>query len=346
MAWEQMVQMQIRLKRMDEAVQSLQDMLKAVPGNTAGEIQLGSLLMLQKKYQDAAVELEGALKLAPQNTDLQVQAGRAELLAGKRDTGEATLRKALDGATDPNVLNDAAYELADSGLDLPLAESSTRKAIDDLDKQTSQIALGNLSTDDLAHVQLLTAAWDTMGWIYFREGKLQLAESYVSAAWNTTQASEVGAHLGQIYEKEGRLKEAAAVDAMALSAATLSPDPSGTDEIRDRLAKLQRRSVALPRNPGEELGTLRTISLSRVTQGEASADFFVLLAAGKVEDATFIRGDERLRGAADVLKKASFAGEFPAGSNGQLVRRGILFCSSATKDCHFTLLLPQSVTLH
>lgn len=78
---------------------------------------------------------------------------------------------------------------------------------------------------------------------------------------------------------------------------------------------------------------------------DGSTDFFVLLSAGKVEDVQFIHGDERLRPAADMLKKASFAGEFPNGSKALLVRRGILFCSNATADCQFTLLLPQSVTL-
>ena len=244
------------------------------------------------------------------------------------------------------MLNDAAYELADFNLDLPTAESSTKTALDTLDKETAQITLGNLTRDDLAHVNLLTAAWDTMGWVYFREGNLPLAESYVQAAWKTSQASEVGGHLGQIYEKEGKLKEAAEVDALALSAGTLTPDPSGTDAIRDRLDKLNARGYfASSKDPGEELGKLRTISIPKISTEEGSADFFVLLSVGKVDDVQFIHGDEQLRTAADAIKKANFPGEFPKESSARLVRRGILFCSSATKDCQFTLLLPQSVTL-
>jgi tetratricopeptide (TPR) repeat protein len=346
LAWQQMSQIQIRLKRLDDAAQTLRNELKALPGNTDAEAQLASLLILQKKYDDAATLYETAAKQLPENKEMRIQAGRAEMLSGKHDAGLTNVQQALQGSTDPGVLNDGAYELADFNVDLPTAESSAKKALDTLNKETAQITLGNLSRDDLAHVNLLTATWDTMGWVYFREGNLPLAESYIRAAWNTTQASEVGGHLGQIYEKEGKLKDAAEVDSLALSAGTLTPDPSGTDAIRDRLDKLNARGYfASSKDAGEELGKLRSLSVPKVSKEEGSADFFVLLSAGKVEDVQFIHGDEQLRPAADAIKKVSFAEEFPKDSAARLVRRGILFCSSVTKDCQLTLLLPQSVTL-
>ncbi|HTZ90101.1 MAG TPA: DUF3857 domain-containing protein [Alloacidobacterium sp.] len=346
LTWQEIVQLQMRMKRMDDAALTLRDELKALPGNTDAEAQLGYVLILQKKYDEAAAMYEAASKQLPDNREMQTQAGRAELMAGKRDEGLASLHEALKGATDPGVLNDAAYELADFNLDLPTAESSTKQALDKLDKETAGITLGNLSGDDLAHVNLLTATWDTMGWVYFREGNLPLAENYVRAAWNTSQASEVGGHLGQIYEKEGKLKEAADTYVLALAAGTLTPDPSGTDAIRDRLDKLKDQGyLPTSKDAGEELGKLRTIAVPKISDEEGSADFFVLLSADKVEDVQFIHGDETLRSAGDAIKKADVHGEFPKGSTARLVRRGILFCSGVTKDCQFTLLLPQSVTL-
>ncbi|MGC2163671.1 MAG: DUF3857 domain-containing protein [Silvibacterium sp.] len=345
MSWQQIAQIQIRLKRLDDAAQTYRDELKALPGNTDAEALLGSILILQKKYDEAATLYETAAKQVPDNKGMRIQAGRAELLAGKRDAGSASLHQALQGSPDPGVLNDAAYEMADFSVDLPTADSSTQKALDTLNKQTAQITLGNLSRDDLAHINLLTATWDTMAWVYFREGKLPLAETYALAAWNTTQASEVGDHLGQIYEKEGKLKEAADAYTLALSAVTLTPDPSGTDAIRGRLDKLNGRGYFSSANGGEELGKLRTIPVPKAPKIEGSADFFILLSADKVEDVQFIHGNEQLRPATDAIKKASFAGEFPKGSTARIVRRGILYCSSLTKECDLTLLLPQSVTL-
>lgn len=346
LAWRQIYVLQIRLKQLEDAAQTMRDELKALPGNTEAEALLGSVLILQKKYGEAAASYEMAVKQQPENQSMRIEAARAELLAGKHDAGSASLHAALEKATEPEILNDAAYELADFNIDLPAAEASTKKALDKLDDETTQIALGILTGKDLINVNLLTATWDTMGWVYFREGKLPLAEDYCRAAWESSQHSEVGDHLGQIYEKEGKLKQAAEMENLALSAATLSPDPSGTDAIQKRLDKLASHLDYKPGNAGESLGKLRTFDVPDSAKLDGSADFFVLLAPGKVEDVRYIRGDDQLRPAGDLIRKVNFGNEFPEGSKGRLVRRGILYCSKVTKGCHLTLLLPQSVTLH
>jgi transglutaminase-like putative cysteine protease/tetratricopeptide (TPR) repeat protein len=352
MAWQQIVTLQMRLKRNDDAITTLHEMLAVVPDNVDAETRLAYLLNLEKKYAESSALLEAAVKTHPDNKNLkvlaghaEVLAGHAELLAGKRDAGIANLHAAMDGSTDPEMLNDAAYELADGDADLPAAEAAAKKALDALDKETDAISLGNLARSDIAHINLLTATWDTMGWIYFREGKLPQAEDYVQAAWNVTQSGEVGSHLGQIYEKEDKLKDAAQIDALALAAGTLSPDPSGTEAVQARSDKLAVRGYSSHDASSEGLGKLRSYSLPKIVNDDGSADFFVLLSPGKVEDVQFIHGDERLKPAGDALKKIDFAGEFPKDSNARLVRRGILFCSNVLKDCQFTLLLPQSVSL-
>lgn len=344
LAWRQIYVLQIRLKHLDDAAQTMRDELKALPGNPEAEALLGSVLILQKKYGDAAASYEMAVKQQPDNQNMRIEAARAELLAGNHDAGSASLHAALNKATEPEILNDAAYELADFNIDLPTAESSTKKALDKLDKETAQIALGNLTRNDIANVNLLSATWDTMGWVYFKEGKLPLAESYCRAAWDVSQHSEVGDHLGQIYEKEGNLKKAADMENLALAAATLSPDPSGTDAIQERLRGLLSHLKSYG-SPDEELGKMRTFTVPDSATLDGSADFFVLLSPGKVEDVRFIRGDKQLSSATDLIKKVNFGSEFPEGAAGRLVRRGILYCSNVTKGCHITLLLPQSVTL-
>ncbi len=343
MAYQALAEVQVKMKQNDEAEHTLHDLLKVIPDNTNAQLQLGSLLILDKKYDEASTLLESAMKQAPDNKDIAAQAGRAELLAGKRDAGVETLRDSMKGSNDPNVLNNAAYELADFNADLPTAEASSKKAMDILEKQTAEISLGNLTRDDLAHINLLTAVWDTMGWVYFREGKLPDAENYVGAAWTVTQHSEVGDHLGQIYEKDGKLAEAANIYGLSLSAETLSPDPSGTDSMRDRLAKLTAKGIVTSgRAANEELAEMRTVSLPK--QGKSgTADFFVLISADKTEDAQFIGGDEQLKGEAAELLKVKFGGQIPKGSQAKIVRRGTLDCSDSANKCTFTMLLPQSV---
>jgi tetratricopeptide (TPR) repeat protein len=344
-SYQALAEQQVRMKRLDDAEQTLRNLLKVIPDNTNAEMQLSGLLILQKKYDESREVMETAAKQAPDNRNVAVQAGRAELLAGKRDAGVEMLKKSLDGADDPGTENDAAYELADFNADLPTAETNSRKAIETLEKQTAQMTLGNLSKEDLQHINLLTAVWDTMGWVYFREGKLADAENYIGTAWRVTQHSEVGDHLGQIYEKQGKLADAVNIYNLSLAAATLSPDPSGTESIRASVDRLKAKGVAADvSDANEKLAQMRTVAMPKVVKS-GTADFFVLLSTDKIEDAQFITGDESLRSAMAELMKASFSGEIPKGSTAKIVRRGILYCSETPDKCQFTMLLPQSVSI-
>jgi tetratricopeptide (TPR) repeat protein len=346
MAYEALAATQERMKRRDDAEATLRDLLKFIPDNTNAELQLGSLLILDKKYDQACTLLEAAMKQAPDDKAIASQAGRAEFLAGKRDAGAATLRDSMKGSDDPDTLNNAAYELADFNADLPTAETNSKKAMETLEQETAQITLGNLRKEDLQHVLLLTAVWDTMGWVYFREGNLPQAENYVAAAWKVTQQSEVGDHLGQIYEKQGKLAEAAKIYKLSLAAETLSPDPSGTDSMRESLSRLREKGYpASGKDPHEELAGMRTVEMPKSWK-DGNASFFVLVSANKIEDAQFISGDEHLKAAAAELVKANFSGQIPKGSSAKIVRRGILYCSDVPNQCQFTLLLPQSVGMN
>ncbi len=335
---------QVNYKQYDDAELTLRALLKVVPNDAATELWLGSLLMQQKKYQDAANLLTAAQKTSPNNKNLAIPAGRAQIFAGHPKDGEATLRNALDGATDPEILNDAAYELADTNLDLDLAETSCKKALELLDKEASQFTLANLNNSDLRRLQLVTATWDTMGWIYFRKGNLPLAENYVNAAWYEGQHREVGDHLGQIYEKEGKIQEAANIYSLAEASSRMSPDPEGRTEMEKRLAALKSQGIRVYADAGRELGEQRSVYISKVTKQYASAEFFVQFSPDKVENVTYIHGDESLRTAGDTLQKAEFHVPFPKDSQAKLIRRGVLVCSEGSDKCQFAMLLPQSTT--
>lgn len=346
-AYRRLAQIELYLKRFEDAESTLYALLKIIPNDTATEIWLGSILLQHRQYDKAVTLLTAAQKATPDNKNLAIQAGRADILAGKSTEGETVLRAALNGATDPGILNDAAYELADSNLDLDLSEASCKKALDLLDKEAAQFTLANLSNSDLQRLQLLTATWDTMGWIYFRKGALAQAEDYIYAAWFEGQHREVGDHLGQIYEKEGKKQDAANIYALAQASSPVSPDPSGRDDMEKRLAALKSQGIRVAyTDPGRELGQQRSVYLPKLTTKYASAEFFVELSAGRVDNVTFIRGDESLKNAADSLRKADFNVPFPKDSHAKLIRRGILACTEAMDKCQFTLLLPQSTTMN
>ncbi|HZU11065.1 MAG TPA: hypothetical protein VFA02_14260, partial [Pseudacidobacterium sp.] len=156
---------------------------------------------------------------------------------------------------------------------------------------------------------------------------------------------EVGDHLGQIYEKQGRKQEAANIYALAAASGRITPDPAGRTTMEDRMDRLKEQGIhASYPDPGRELGEQRSVYLPKLTKKYASAEFFIALSPDKVEDVQFIRGDEALKSAGDALRKSNFHMPFPKDSKAKLVRRGILACTPAMEKCQFTLLLPQTTT--
>jgi tetratricopeptide (TPR) repeat protein len=76
----------------------------------------------------------------------------------------------------------------------------------------------------LAQVSSLAADWDTLGWVHFQKGNIDLAERYINAAWALEQHSEVGYHLGQIYQQRGKKEEAIHMYALATASDRLVPE--------------------------------------------------------------------------------------------------------------------------
>ena len=108
------------------------------------------------------------------------------------DKAEAEFRKALvidpDNAT---ILNYLGYMFADRGVNLPEAHSMIRKAVD-LDPQNY-------------------AYLDSLGWVYFKSGEYGLAEENIRKANERNNGDPtIHDHLGEVYEKTGKLKQAVA----------------------------------------------------------------------------------------------------------------------------------------
>ena len=108
------------------------------------------------------------------------------------EQAEAEFRKAL--AIDPQnaaVLNYLGYMLADQGQKLPEALKMIRQAVD-LDPQNG-------------------AYLDSLGWAYYKSGQYAQAEENLRKANERINTDPtVHDHLGEVYEKTGKLKMAVA----------------------------------------------------------------------------------------------------------------------------------------
>lgn len=332
------------LLKYEEALAAYRKQIEVNPLDRFAHAQLGMLLRERKMYADAVPQLERAITLNPENALLHVNLGQALLNTGEQDKAIAAFDKALEIAPSTTVYNNVAYELSLHNTHLDRAQQYAESAVAATAAELRNISLDRLTMQDVARVTSLAAYWDTLGWVYFQRGDLEKAEKFVRASWLLDFHGEVGDHLGQIYEKQGRKKEAADVYAWALSATR--PD----SETRPRLARLIGEAAAADlanKKTREGIAALRTVAVPNTAKLNGSAEFFVIISNGMdgtmtVDGARFITGDEKLRSMADALRAAKYHEEFPDAVPTKTLRRGILSCG--VTGCSFVLLTPDSVT--
>lgn len=354
-----LAQAQVASKDNNAAIATLRELLKTAPGDREGSIGLAQLLSGEKRYSEAVEALRPVVSASPKDSNLQSQFADALLRAGRKDEGIAAAKAAADGSSDPDVLNNAAYALADSNADGALAIEYAQKAVTKIEDDSKAVRLATLTNGDLQRVALMGAIWDTLGWAYFEAGDYPKAEKFIEAGWSLVQRGEVADHLGQIYEKEG--KKDAARHAYELALATnsgLTQTAERLDRLGGPLETIERPTIrragsrapaptakTVEISPQEELGKLRTTDVPLLTEQKGTAEFFVAFAHGKVDEVQFISGDDNLRSAETVLAKTAFKNPLPDDGPEKVVRRGILSCSAVTKpNCQFVMLLPANTT--
>ncbi|MGA8620674.1 MAG: DUF3857 domain-containing protein [Candidatus Sulfotelmatobacter sp.] len=331
-------------RKYDDAVTAFNKQIEINPLDKFAHAGLGSMYSEWHKYDLAAPELEKAASLTPDNPELQVSLGDAYLNLGQDDKALAIFDHAVEISATPLVWNNIAYQLSLKKSHLDRAQQYAESAVSATTAALRNVSLDRLTSQELPLVPSLIAYWDTLGWVYFSEGNLDKAEKYVAAAWGLGQHGEVGDHLGQIYEKEG--KKDRALSTYQLASTGLRPIP----ETRDRIEALVKSDAKLnhtAKNGKQDLQSLRTIDLGKAKE-TGNAEFWVLLSRGattptKAEAVKFVSGDEKLKLFTGALRTAEYHLAFPDDTPVKILRRGILSCSTATGNCTFVLMLPDDV---
>ena len=172
------------------------------------------------------------LRSLPTIAGLQVSLGDAYLNLGQDDKALAAFDRAIEISATPLVWNNIAYQLSLKNTHLDKAQQYAESAVAATAAGLRNLSLDQLNQRDLALVPSLIAYWDTLGWVFYAEGKLDKAEKYVSAAWGLGHHGEVGDHLGQIYEKRGEKEKAISTYALAYER---TPPDSGNARTSRRL---------------------------------------------------------------------------------------------------------------
>ena len=208
----------------DQAIQQVKSMLKGNADDRDVYVRLAMMYSRLKRWTDADAMLDKAEQLSAKPEDRQeITFLRASGYERQKRYAEAEelFRKLIKEAPEnAAALNYLGYMMADRGENLDEALGMIKKAVD------QEPANG--------------AYLDSLGWAYFKLGKYDLAEDTLLKASQHVMGADptVQEHLGDLYQKTGRLKLAAAHWERSVSEwnKTVAPEVD-----QDALAKVQKK---------------------------------------------------------------------------------------------------------
>lgn len=162
-------------------------------GSAAERTQLimaeAQLLREAKRLNDAFIVLESALTSQPDNPELLYEAALTAERIGKPEILETHLKHLLTLKPEhAHALNALGYSWAERNIRLPEAEAMINKA--------------------LVHMPDDPFITDSLGWVLFRQGKLEAALKALEKAYRISADPEIAAHLGEVMWTLGRKDEA------------------------------------------------------------------------------------------------------------------------------------------
>jgi tetratricopeptide (TPR) repeat protein len=225
--------------KIDEGIALAKAQLNGTPDDRDVEESLAQIYIRIKRFKEAAEQLDKAeARETKPDEKWYLPFLRGTLYDRQKmyDQAEVEFRKALatfsaDDVRKAQVLNYLGYMLADQGEKLPEALTMIRQAVD-LDPQNG-------------------AYLDSLGWAYFKSGQYPQAEENLRKAiarMNTDPT--VHDHLGEVYEKTGKLKMAVAAWERSMTeyahSLPIDADPADVQKVQHKLenARVKLAKVA------------------------------------------------------------------------------------------------------
>jgi cytochrome c-type biogenesis protein CcmH/NrfG len=319
----------------DEALKAFQAQVEINPLDKAAHIAIGQIYLVREDYKSAVPELERAVSITPQSAVAHYLLGNAYLNTDATDKAIEAFEQALKlDSNNPGTWNDIAYALADRNVKLDRAEQYAQSSV-----STMQSYLRNLPAEQVVKVgplmtSSLAAEWDTLGWVYYKEGKQKEAEGFVTAAWDQDQHSEIAEHLAVFAEKKNDKKAAAEYYAMALAG---DRPVSRYREKLATLAGLKKDADIEARIKDARAAMLAQRNFKMANVGwSGKAEFVLTFTASKhASDAQWKAGSEELKAAGKALTAVEYPMTLPAGEY-RLFRRALVSCEKGS-DCRVLL---------
>jgi len=207
--------------KIDEGIKTLQQMQKGNEDDLDILSTMVGIYQRAKKYDQAQNILTSATQRFPNEEQVYFLQGSLYEKQKKYDDAEKAFRKALEfQKDDPAVLNYLGYMYAARGVHLDEAETMVQKAV---------------------HIDPTNGAYlDSLGWVYYKQNRLDLAEEYLKkAAIFVNTDPDIHDHLGDLYFKTKRYDEARSEWNKSLQLATESEDVAKVKKKLDDLKTIK-----------------------------------------------------------------------------------------------------------
>jgi tetratricopeptide (TPR) repeat protein len=177
-------------------------------------------------FPSAIALLRSAISAKADEVDLQFQLGSVQERAGDRKAAEAVFLEVLKKNPEhAPSLNYLGYMWAENGVNLERAQEMLTRAV-------------GQDPDNGAYI-------DSLGWVYFRLGQLDLAEKYLTDATRLLPRDPtVHEHLGDVLAKRGDMQRALQLYRTAVD---LDPESKDVDKLRSKIAEIERGKLTTQR---------------------------------------------------------------------------------------------------
>ena len=165
----------------DRAIDRVREAIRQMPDSLGPRVLLGRIAHEQKRWPLAAATWREVLERRPREVGVALDLAYALEQSGEVDAAIATARDALSWAPGhASALNFLGYLLADHNRELAQAEGLVRQAVEK-------------DPDNGAYI-------DSMGWVFYRLGRLEDARRELEKAAILTRGDPVvREHLGDVY---------------------------------------------------------------------------------------------------------------------------------------------------
>ena len=176
-----------------------------------------------EQYEPAISVIRDALRAKPDELDLQFELGSAYERSGDKQAAERQFLQLLEKHPDhAATLNYLGYMWADNGTNLERAAEMLVRAVSQEPRNGAYV--------------------DSLGWVYYRQGKLDLAEKYLTDATRLLpRDATVHEHLGDVVARRGDANRALSLYRAAL---TLDPEAKELEKLRSKIAELEKQQQA------------------------------------------------------------------------------------------------------